>query len=128
MSHYVEVDNSWFEIYITPVPTPRMTRADRWKKRPAVLRYWAFADELRLKMPKIDLNHYTLTFGIPMPKSWSKKKKLELDGKPHKQRPDIDNLCKSVLDALYLDDSHIHDIALKKIWSTKGFILFEIEK
>ena len=116
-------------IDITPVSKPRMTRRDKWAKRPAVLRYWAFAEELNLKMPGlIDLNGYTLTFGLPMPKSWSKKKKERMAGKPHTQRPDIDNLCKSVLDALYLEDSHIHDIALKKVWSVNGFILFEVEQ
>ena len=34
---------------ITPVPKPRMTRRDRWAKRPCVLRYWAFKDEVRLR-------------------------------------------------------------------------------
>jgi len=115
-------------VSITPVAKPRMTRSDRWKQRPAVLRYRAFSDELRLKTPDMDLNYYTLTFGLPMPKSWSKKKKLEMDGQPHQQKPDIDNLCKSVLDALYLDDSHIHDINLKKVWTTNGFILFEASR
>jgi hypothetical protein len=27
----------------------RMTRADKWKQRPAVMRYRAFCDEVRLK-------------------------------------------------------------------------------
>ena len=115
-------------IDITPVPKPRQTRSDKWKQRPPVMRYRAFADELRLRVGRIDLNGYTLTFGLPMPKSWSKKKKLEMDGQPHTQKPDIDNLCKSVLDALCpVSDSHIHEIALKKVWSKNGFILFEVE-
>ena len=29
-------------IKITPVSKPRMTRADTWKKRPCVLKYWAY--------------------------------------------------------------------------------------
>ena len=34
------------EVYhITPVPKPRMTQADRWRKRPCVVRYFAFCDE-----------------------------------------------------------------------------------
>ena len=118
------------KINITPVPKPRMTRRDKWAKRACVLRYFAFSEELNLKLfswidAGIDLNGYTLTFGLPMPKSWSKKKKLEMDGKPHKQTPDIDNLCKAVLDSLYLDDSHIHKIALEKVWAKDGFIRIE---
>lgn len=38
---------------ITPIGKPRMTRADKWKKRPAVMRYRAFCDEARLR--KINL-------------------------------------------------------------------------
>ena len=29
---------------ITPIGKPRMTRADKWKQRPAVMRYRAFCD------------------------------------------------------------------------------------
>ena len=122
----MQVDYSWFEIYITPCPKPRMTQSDKWKKRPVVMRFRAYADELRLKMPEIDLNGYTLTFGIPMPKSWTKKKKKEMFGKPHQQTPDLDNIFKGILDILYKDDSHIYDISLKKEWSEKGFIRFEL--
>ena len=63
-----------------------------------------------------------------MPKSWSKKKKLEMDGQPHTQVPDLDNLLKAIGDALYQDDSCIHTLgSLKKVWATNGFILFEVE-
>ena len=33
-----------------------------------------------------------VSFIMPMPKSWSKKKRAAMDGKPHTARPDIDNL------------------------------------
>ena len=74
----------------------------------------------------MDLNNNSITFGMPMPNSWSKKKKLEMDGQPHTQRPDIDNLAKALFDALYEDDSGIHTVALKKVWSVNGYIKFEI--
>jgi len=35
------------EYKITPVPKPRQTRSDKWKQRPCVMRYRAFADEVR---------------------------------------------------------------------------------
>ena len=110
---------------ITPVPKPRQTRADKWKKRPSVLRYRAFADEIRLKLDSgTDLNDCNIKFALPMPKSWSKKKKKEMDGMPHQQTPDIDNLIKALLDAVYSNDSGIHSLGkIKKIWSTKGHIV-----
>lgn len=32
---------------ITPIPKPRMTRSDKWKKRPAVVRYFEYKDKIR---------------------------------------------------------------------------------
>ncbi len=106
---------------ITPVPKPRQTRADKWKKRDCVMRYRAFADEVRLRGVCLD-NHSKVIFTLPMPKSWSEKKKVENDGWPHKQRPDIDNLMKALLDAVYADDSHIWRINAEKRWGRQGSI------
>ena len=115
------------KIKITPTAKPRMTRADTWKKRPCVVKYWAYKDELRRLIEendiKIDEEIY-LEFYIPMPKSWSKKKKELLNNKEHKQRPDIDNLVKGVMDSLFNEDSHVHTIYAKKIWSDNPGILF----
>lgn len=109
---------------ITPVPKPRMTKSDRWKKRPAVTRYWAFCDQLREQWGDEPLPEaVSMFFQLPMPNSWSKKKKAELAGKPHKQRPDIDNLMKAVMDALCEDDSYIHSVKARKEWSKIGAIV-----
>jgi Holliday junction resolvase RusA-like endonuclease len=102
---------------ITPIGKPRMTRSDRWKQRPAVLRYRAFCDELRLRHPGPLSNKVYLRFYMPMPKSWSNKKQLEMCGLPHRSKPDIDNLIKSVFDALCEDDSHIDTVIAVKTWS-----------
>ncbi len=110
------------ELKILAVPKPRMTRADTWKKRPCVVKYWAYKDELRWLFEKEDIKidgRIFIDFYIPMPRSWSKKKKKELDGKFHDKRPDIDNLVKGVMDALYEEDSHIHTICCKKYWSVE---------
>jgi len=32
---------------------------------------------------------------LPMPKSWSKKKKSAMAGRPHRQKPDRDNIDKA---------------------------------
>ena len=108
---------------ITPVPKPRMTKSDAWKKRPGVMRYWAFKDQIqaaKLKLPKRGAH---VVFCMPMPKSWPKKKKDQMIGLPHEQTPDLDNLLKALGDAVYKNDSAISDIRASKIWSDKGAII-----
>ena len=107
---------------ITPVPKPRMTQRDRWKKRHCVLRYRAFADQVRAANIQIHEHGEYIRFYLPMPRSWNKKKKQQMALTPHQQKPDIDNLIKALLDAVFDDDSHIHDIRAKKMWAYKGAI------
>lgn len=107
---------------ITPCPKPRQTRSDKWKKRPCVMRYRAFADECRLLGINIHDMGDTVIFHIPMPKSWSKKKKRLMDQRPHQQKPDIDNLLKSLLDATMKEDCTVWSISTYKQWSYDGAI------
>lgn len=106
---------------ITPIAKPRMTRSDKWKKRPCVMNYRAFADEVRLRGVTVG-NGAKVVFHLPMPKSWSKKKQAQMHGMPHTQKPDIDNLTKALLDALYQDDSFIWQLTIEKRWSVNGSI------
>lgn len=107
------------EICIQPVPKPRMTHADRWAKRPCVLRYRAYCDELRLR--GIRLPHaYRLEFVLPMPESWSEATKSAMDGQPHLVRPDTSNLVKAVEDALVPRDERLHEIQGSKTWGREG--------
>jgi len=104
---------------------PRMTRADRWKKRPVVDRYYAFKDAIRQAAEEQDFelsDTHTIMIVIPMPKSWSKKKKKETIGKPHQQRPDADNICKGVWDSLKEEDSTIWFVKIVKYWGEEGQI------
>lgn len=110
---------------IIPVPAPRMTKADVWKKRPCVLRYFAFKDkvkELGIFVPECNSH---ITFVMPMTKGWSKKQKEGMNNKRHQYKPDIDNLLKALLDAIYEDDSHIYDLRITKIWGYEGQIKIE---
>lgn len=107
---------------ITPVPKPRMTQRDKWLKRPAVLRYRAFKDQVRIRNVQLPTDGAVVTFVLPMPKSWSKRKRAELDGQPHTQKPDLDNLVKALADACFEDDSTIHTIAARKVWGVGGAI------
>jgi len=117
--------NNEKEYIINPVAKPRQTRADVWKKRRCVMQYRAFADKCRALGMKVPVFGAHITFVIPMPKSWSKKKMVAMDGMPHQQQKDVDNLCKSVLDALYENDSCVWDIRLTKVWGRTGKIIIK---
>ena len=118
-----KLNKSSMSINIQPVAKPRMTRSDRWKKRPVVLKYWQFKDALKEKAEQKNWNlskDITIYFSIAMPKSWSKKKKKQMNKQPPQQKPDIDNLIKSVLDSLAEDDSYVYSVKAVKSWSEKG--------
>ena len=116
------------EIYVDPIGKPRMTQRDRWKKRPCVMRYFAAKDIVKSHRIEVDWNNtFELTFYIPMPKSWSKKRRKEMLGKPHQQKPDIDNLQKFLFDSLLEDDSIIWSLKVEKYWAEKGKIVIKQE-
>lgn len=112
---------------VTPVAKPRQTRADVWKKRPAVMKYRAFADKLRAEAKRTGLvpvaDGMEMIFYLPMPASWSKKKRQKMSHAPHQQKPDLDNLVKAVFDALCADDSHIWRLrGVSKRWAHEGIV------
>ena len=116
------------QIDITPIPAPRQNRADRWKKRPVVLRYRAYSDALRQACLAADFvlgEAIYMEFHFPIPPSWSKKKKNKLLGKPKKSRPDTDNLAKGLMDSLLPENCKVWHIEAKKFWSETGFIILE---
>lgn len=99
-----------------------MTQRDRWKKRPCVERYHAWADKVREEVRKqigsipdpatiLALN-WTAYF-VP-PASWSKKRRDAALGERHRTKPDRDNIDKAILDVLFKDDSAISDGTIKK--------------
>jgi len=114
------------KIKIDPVPKPRAVYSDKWAKRPVIMRYRAFCDELRLKLGSYKIPaRVEMVFGIKMSKSWSLKKKDLTLGKPHQQTPDIDNCVKSVLDALCENDSYVYEIHASKFWAKEGMIFIQ---
>lgn len=114
-------------ISLTPVPSPRMTRSDKWDPRPCVTRYFAFRNEFRMKCSVLGYkqlqNKLQVDFVLPMPETWSEKKKKSLDGKPHVQTPDLDNLLKSVMDAFNVNDGLVWDIHARKFWGREGEVI-----
>ena len=123
---------------IEPMGAPRTTRADAWKQRPVILKYHRFRDLIAIEMKKVEreagckiwvrLDCLEVMFQIPMSKSWSKKKRIEMNGAFHQQKPDIDNLVKAVLDSIFRggDDCKVATIHAMKRWSNDGRIIITI--
>lgn len=134
-------------ILITPQTNVRTTQNDRMyfriprdKLRPAGLKRLERIE--RYNQYKIDLlalckakkfvlpsQGLCITYFIPVPKSWSKKKKAKYHGTLHQSQPDIDNLVKATFDSLAREDKYVGHIGyICKRWvdSEKGWIEFEI--
>ena len=122
---------------LCPFPAPRMTRSDKWKTNPyhkdpakrqrkPVTRYFAWRNEFITQADKMGYRlgeTLRVVFILPMPKYFNRKKRGTLMGQPHKQRPDTDNMIKSVKDAFNVDDGYVWDERGIKIWGDKGQII-----
>jgi Holliday junction resolvase RusA-like endonuclease len=113
------------ELFIKTVPIP--------KGRPRFYGGHAVTPEKTRKYEKLIRDSWThgivegksimvdIEFRIPIPQSYSKKKKAELEWTPQNKKPDLDNLVKAVLDALngvaFEDDSLISDINASKTYA-----------
>jgi Holliday junction resolvase RusA-like endonuclease len=93
-----------------------MTQRDKWRKRACVLRYRAFKDKCRVYRVALP-QPCSVVFHLLMPASWDEPKRVRLEGQPHTQRPDLDNLIKALGDAVCAEDSHLWSIAAEKRWS-----------
>ena len=131
-----------FDFKIIPCPAPRMTRSDKWRtpnhpdprkrRRECVAKYFKFREEFiwLCKQKKFQLKDtLEIIFYLPMPEGWTKKKKEQMREKPHQQRPDCDNMIKSICDSFGVDDGFVWSINAKKYWAHEGRILiFENDK
>lgn len=113
-------------IDIDPIGAPRQTRRDAWKPSPAVQRYRAWKDKFRpacadagWKLGPV----FRAEFELAMPASWSKKKRAAMNGQPHQQKFDVDNIAKACLDAFGEDDAFVHTLQVTKRWAEKGRII-----
>lgn len=118
---------------VNPIGKPRMTQRDKWLDPPrkAVANYWAYkatliADALKYNFTMPECNYHIMAI-IQMPHSWGTKKCNLMDGAPHQQKPDKDNIEKGILDALLKDDSKVWDGRITKRWGRSGkIVVYEI--
>ncbi len=112
-------------IPIAPCPAPRQVRSDAWRPRPMVVRYRAFRDKIRTLVRGSLEPQFEVEFHVPMPPTWSKKKKATMAGQPHQNRPDLDNYLKAFIDALCEEDKFVYAVRASKFWAEEGEIILK---
>jgi len=105
-----------------PPGKPRMTRRDKWAKRPAVARYRAWCDRVRSGAGTIPAASSVTSVDwcayFEPPRSWPKKKRVAAIMELHRDKPDRDNIDKAVLDCLWpRGDSAIAQGLIVKRWA-----------
>ena len=110
-----------------------MTRQDKWKQRPRVMRYRSWADEARAAAgvtSKVLLTKATtLTFRayLAMPAGWNAAKREEMRGQPCLSKPDRDNLDKALADAIFENDEFVYAGDQEKFWDDGRGPRMEVE-
>ncbi len=110
-----------------PIGAPRMTRCDKWKKRPCVERYFEYRDRINYilknngicKSDLHNLHRIDWYACFQLKKSFSKKKCSELTGTPHTMKPDKDNIEKALMDSIFKDAKPADDCQVACGWSQK---------
>ena len=120
-----------FDINPVPASRPRVSRWSTYYPK----KYTKFKKDMEAltsemgTIPSEKLVSVELEFGIMIPKSWSKKKKQELNNTYCSNNSDIDNYIKAILDSLngivYIDDKQVVELFAKKIYSEEGYILYK---
>lgn len=124
--------NIFYPVKPKSAPRPRVTKngtynnADytKWKNGLKLLA------KTKCKKPLEGAIFMKIEYFYNIPKSWNKAKKE--NAKWHTFKPDIDNLQKSVLDALngiaYIDDSQVCYIQARKKYADIDGVKIEIER
>ena len=94
------MESATYVFQVPPQTAPRMTRRDRWKKRPCVVRYFEYRDQLRAKAVEY--------------------------GKPCKSKPDLDNVLKGFMDALRTNDASVYAVSASKFWSEQPGVVLSV--
>lgn len=101
------------------------------KRREALERYNDYKDNIRYEAHRQGFTFpdgfFHVTFYIPIPKSTRPKQRAEMHLRPHRKRPDIDNLLKALIDSLLKDDQVLYDVRATKVWINDPIGYIQIE-
>jgi Holliday junction resolvase RusA-like endonuclease len=96
---------------LRPQGLKRLERLERYNNYKVAL-----LAEAKRKNFTIPPSGLSVTFFLPCPKSWSKKKRKAHHGLLCQSKPDADNLLKSFFDSLISEDKYIANISVTKRW------------
>ncbi len=94
-----------WSLEITPVTAPRQIKSDLWAPRPQIVKYRDYQNTVQREWgdTPIPIPFFLLVI-VPMPASWSSKKKKRMYGTPHiTTGKDRDNYDKGFWDSLFYD-------------------------
>lgn len=125
-----------FEIPGVPVPLQRHRTSGKRTYDPSKEAKRNFAWLVKQRsvglFPHAEAIKVVVEYHMPIPKSYSAKKRLNAIGAPHTKKPDLTNLAKFTEDALnhilWKDDAIIADLHVKKIYSEEPKTLIRLEK
>lgn len=135
--YQIDYSRRFYLFDIIPRGAVRMTQSDRWKTNPyhtdpnkrqrkVVTEYFDFKNLLVMQanLMRFELGKcFDAVYLLPMPNSWSEKKKERMNGMPCEVKPDTDNITKAIKDALRKNDSDIWYEKAEKRWAYKGSII-----
>ena len=103
------------EYLIKPVPKPRRKPSDTRNNPQCVKDYLKFKhavqeDNIQIPVP------CKITFYMSMPKSWSIRKRSEMNNTPHTKNPDKNSLEKALMHALEEDFCGVWSGWVEKRW------------
>lgn len=105
-----------------PMGKPRMTRRDKWltgdRARRCVAFYRAWRDNALLAAPKPLPTRPLImaaTAYFPLLKEWNEMQRTEMMGKPYLEKPDFDNIAKSIAD-LFPEDKSFYQGTVTEFW------------
>ena len=113
------------------IPRPFVQRTYQGRFSPKAKKYHTYLNQLRILGIELPDCGAHITFHLPMPKSWPKKKKEAMNCTPHQQAPDLSKLLRALEDAVRprikgdptSGDENIWQYGeLEKLWSYKGGI------
>lgn len=126
---------TWRKVSVAPNTKVWSKKSYIWAPTESWKKYCAFKDAIAALVadkvwPLTLLPGDHVVFHMPMPQSWSQKKKLAHDGEPHEAKPDLDNLIGGFFDAMFpgqskggKGDQHMHTLgSMKKVWAWEGAI------
>lgn len=141
----MSIPNKIVRLFITPSTHIRSTKGDGicfripekilivkyprlYKRKMQLEKYNKYKDDLLIEAVRVGfempMSGIWIKFYMPMPQSWSKKKKAQMNFAPKQSMPDLSNLVKAFEDGLLKQDNAIWDYRVSKYWydSIKGFI------